>query len=155
VVEARADIEELLMEHRQLVRAIEETKEILKQLRPEAGSKSSHGWGNTMALQLTRLHARVSRHFRSEEQSEFLEDLYPKRPHVARSIETLQQDHERILGDLHAIREAAALYAEGKEPDEPQLRRRTLAVLDRIAHHEHAETELLQRALYEDRGNAD
>ena len=143
------------MEHRQLVQAIEETKEILKQPRPDVGSESSHGWGVSIARQLTQLHDHVSSHFRSEEQSEFLEDLSPKRPHVARSIEMLQQDHGRILGDLQAIREAAVFYAEGKEPDEPQLRRRTLAVLERIAHHEHAETELLQRALYEDRGNAD
>lgn len=143
------------MEHRQLVQAIEETKEILKQPRPEAGSEASLGWGSNMAQQLTRLHDRISCHFRSEEKSEFLEELSPRRPHVARSIETLQQDHELILGDLQAIREAAVIYAEGKEPDEPQLRRRTLAVLDRIAHHEHAETELLQRALYEDRGTAD
>lgn len=143
------------MEHRQLVQAIDETKEILKQPRPEAGSKSSHGWGANVARQLTRLHARISRHFRSEEQSDFLEELSPKRPHVARSFETLRQDHKRILGDLHAIREAALVYAEGKVPDEPQLRRRTLAILDRISHHEHAETEMLQRALYEDRGAAD
>ena len=108
-----------------------------------------------MARQLTRLHDRISRHFRSEERSEFLDEISPRRPHIARSIETLQQDHGRILLDLEAIREAAAVYAEGREPEEPQLRRRTLAVLDRIAHHEHAETELLQRALYEDRGAAD
>ncbi len=143
------------MEHRQLVQAIEETKEIVKQPRPEAGSDASLGWGSSMVQQLTRLHDRISRHFRSEEKSEFLEELSPRRPHVARSIEMLQQDPELILGDLQAIREAAVIYAEGKEPDEPQLRRRTLAVLDRIAHHEHAETELLQRALYEDRGTAD
>jgi hypothetical protein len=155
VVEAKANLEELLMEHRQLVKAIEETKEILKQPRPAAGSESSHDWGSTMARQLTRLHERVSRHFRAEEGSEFLEDISPKRPHVARSFETLQQEHARILGDLRSLQEAALIYSEGKEPDEPRLRRRTLAVLDRLAHHEHAETELLQRALYEDRGAAD
>lgn len=143
------------MEHRQLVQAIEETKEILKRPRPGVGSESSHGWGASMARKLTQLHDRISRHFRSEENSEFLEELSPMRPHVARSIETLQQDHGRILGDLQAIREAAVVYAEGREPEKPHLRRRTLAVLERIAHHEHAETELLQRALYEDRGNAD
>ncbi len=143
------------MEHRQLVQALEETKEILKQPRPEAGSEAGHDWGAAMVQLLTRLHDRISRHFRSEERSEFLEELSSRRPHVARSIETLQQDHELILRDLQAIREAAVIYAEGKEPDEPHLRRRTLAVLDRIAHHEHTETELLQRALYEDRGTAD
>jgi len=143
------------MEHRQLVQAIEQTKEILRQPRPDVSSELSHGWGVTMARQLTQLHDHVSRHFHSEEHSDFLEDLSPKRPHVARSIETLQQDHVRILGDLQAIQESARIYASGIEPDEPQLRRRTLAVLERIAHHEHAETELLQRALYEDRGNAD
>ncbi len=136
-------------------RAIEDLKGFLDAPRPNIGERGSHGWAAGMAVKLIQLHDRLFRHFRDEETSETLRDLSMKRPHVHRAFELLRLDHDRILAELRSILGAAMIYSEGKPPENPQLRRWTLSMLDSLSRHEHAETELFQRVLYIDTGAVD
>ncbi len=153
--ESKLRVEGLLLEHRQVVKAVEDVREFLKNPRPEIETESSHHWGISMAEKLKWLNDQLLSHFRDEESSEILDELSRTRPHISRMFENLQEDHGSILADFNSILEAAMSYSEGRAPENPQLRRRTLAVLERLAHHEHQETELLQRALYVDTGSKD
>ena len=148
-------LDEVLEQHRELVRMIDELRAFLDQPRPDVGEKGSHTWAAGLTERLTRLHDNVYRHFRHEERSGFLDELVVRRPTATRAVEVLRQEHDRILGDFRAIVGAALVYSEGKMPASPRLRQWTLSVLDRLANHELEETDLFQRILYEDLGAAD
>ncbi len=151
----KRDLEDLIEEHQTMQRSIEDLKGFLDAPRPDLGERGSHGWATGMAEKLLQLHDRLFRHFRAEEMSESLRELSVKRPHIHRAFETLRLDHDRILADLRSLLGAAMIYSEGKPPENPQLRRWTLSVLDRLSRHEHEETELFQRVLYNDTGAVD
>ena len=149
------DLKDLLEGHHSMQNAIEDLKGFLDEPRPGVGKRGSHSWAAGMAEKLMQLHDRLFRHFRAEEMSESLRDLSVNRPHIHRSFEALRLDHDRILADLRSILGAAMIYSEGKPPENPQLRRWALSVLDRLSRHEHEETELFQRVLYHDTGAVD
>jgi hypothetical protein len=149
------DVRTILEQHRTMRAAVKELRDFLRSPRPAVKAATSHPWARAMAGKVMRLHDLVFRHFRVEEQAGFVEDLSTKHPQSIRSYRALWRDHDRILADLRAILGAAMVYSEGKLPDNPQLRRWTLSVLDHLAQHEYQETELLQSVVYRDTGAAD
>ena len=70
-------------------------------------------------------------------------------------VDTLRKDHDRILGSLRALLTSCMTYAEGKQPENPQLRRWTAQVMEQLSEHEQQETEMMQRAYTEDIGAGD
>jgi len=149
------DLKVLIEGHQSMRRAIEDLIGFLDAPRPGVGERGSHGWAAGMAERLMQLHDMLFRHFRAEEMSESLRELSVQRPHIHRAFEALRLDHDRILAELRSILGAAMIYSEGKPPENPQLRRWTLTMLDRLSRHEHEETELFQRVLYHDTGAGD
>jgi iron-sulfur cluster repair protein YtfE (RIC family) len=155
MVEVKTKFDTILEQHTELRDLTAKLREFLQQPRPEIGKPGSHTWASSLAATLTQYHDKIFRHFREEEQSGFLDELQEMHPHALHAIETLRQEHDRILADLRAIMAAALVYSEGKPLTSPRLRRWTLSLLDRIAHHEREETELFQEVHYHDLGIGD
>ncbi len=155
MTDVRHEVEDLLKQQRAVEGVIEDLRTFLDQPRPRAGARGSHGWATKMAGKLMNLHDRLVRHFRAEEISDTLRELSIKRPHVLRAFESLRHDHDRILADFRSILGAVMIYSEGKNPENPHLRRWTISALERLAQHEHDETELFQRVLYQETGSGD
>ncbi len=73
MAEIKSNAEELLDQHLQIMKAVQDVREFLKEPRPEIGAESSHVWGASMAAKLANLHDQLHRHFRAEESSELLD----------------------------------------------------------------------------------
>jgi len=142
-------------QHRKLSELIRTLQVFLEEPRPEIGQEGYQTWASALAENLTGLLDKVSRHFRAEERSGFLEEVERQFPQALQAVESLRRDHDRVLADLRAILSAALCYAEGGAPQNPQLRRWTLGVLNQLLEHEAEETEMLQRLYYEDVGRVD
>ncbi len=70
-------------------------------------------------------------------------------------MDRLKSEHDRILDDLRAVLGAVLVYAENREFAGPHLRAWTLEILEEFRHHEHVETDLIQRLYTEDLGEGD
>lgn len=147
--------EECLEQHKGIRNQIAEMKHFLEKPRPPVGTDESLPWATELAEKLTALHNSVFKHFREEEKSGFFDELSQKFPRAARTLDVLRLDHDRILADFRSVLGATMIYAEGKEPDSPRLRRWTLSVLDGLSRHEQEETELCQKLHYQEAGNVD
>jgi hypothetical protein len=151
----RSVFDRVVEQHDELRDIIQQLKRFLEPPRPKIGETGYHTWASALAENLTHLHDKLFRHFREEERSGFLDELERQNPSAVRAVETLRRDHDRLLADIRAVLGSALIYAEGKIPENPALRRWTLSILDQLLEHEHEETELLQRVLYEELGHAD
>ena len=134
---------------------IEDLNFFLERPRPEVGVTGSHTWAADLAERLMKFHDRLFRHFRYEESSGMFEELVREYPHTAHVVDALGKDHDRILGSLRALLTSCMTYAEGKQPENPQLRRWTASVMEQLSEHEQQETEMMQRAYTEDIGAGD
>jgi cobalamin biosynthesis Mg chelatase CobN len=148
-------VAQVLDEHRHLREVIAELKSFLEAPRPEIGVKGAHTWSSELSQRLVKLHDELFRHFRFEENSGMVEDLSIAHPRFADRIDKVVSEHPQMLKAVRTIMTDALSYSEGEKPEDPQLRRRILAVLDQLAEHERQETDLIQRAEYRDTGAAD
>jgi len=142
-------------EHDHLRDTIASVRSVLQETRPPGGMPESADWASDLAEVLTGFHDEIFRHFRDEEQSGFLAEMERVFPHAKHRVDALRREHDRILSEVRDVLAATIVYAAGRTPEHPTLRRWTLAILDRITKHEHDEGELLQKLLYTDLGQAD
>lgn len=147
--------ERVLEEHRELRESVASLREFCGLPRPDVEAEEAPAWASELAQRLVRFHDQVYRHFHEEESSGFLEELARSFPRVARPVAAMEREHQELLTGLRSLLDAAMLYAENKAPDRPNLRRRTLSVLEGFERHEQEETDLVQRLFTEDIGCVD
>lgn len=146
---------QVLAEHEHLRELIADLKTFLEAPRPKIGEKGSHTWSSELSQRLVTLHDELFRHFRFEDEGGMVEELSVAHPRFADRINEVVAEHPQMLKAVRGIMVDALSYSEGEKPEDPQLRRRVLAVLDQLAEHERKETDLIQRAEYRDTGAAD
>ncbi len=148
-------IEEVLEEHKRLRVMIAEIRRILSQPRPDPGQPGAHSWAADLSVRLVKLHDELFRHFRFEESMGLVEDVIERHPRAIARLEAIVGQHPDMLRDLRSIMTDALTYSEGKMPEDPRLRQRTLDLLDHLNRHEQEETDLFQRLEYRDHGAMD
>ena len=148
-------MQRVLDEHRQLRLLISEIREFLGQPRPAIGEKGTHTWGSEFARKLVTLHDGLFRHFRYEERSGMAEDITMSHPRRANEVERLMAEHREILGEVKELMTDALDYSEGHLLDDPTLRTRLNQLLDRLAEHERAENDLVERSALQEVGPGD
>ena len=145
----------VLAAHEPLRELLGEMKTFLEAPRPEVGVKGAHTWSSELSQRLVKLHDELFRPFRFEEEGGMVEELSVAHPRFADRIDEVVAEHPKMLKAVRGIMTDALCYSEGRCPEDPQLRRRILAVLDQLNEHERKETDLIQRAEYRDTGAAD
>ncbi|MGB5817127.1 MAG: hemerythrin domain-containing protein [Thermoanaerobaculia bacterium] len=148
-------VAQVLEEHEHLRELICDLKSFLEVPRPKIGEKGAHTWSSELSKRLVTLHDELFRHFRFEEEGGMVEELSVAHPRFADRIDEVVSEHPQMLKAVRNIMVDALSYSEGEKPEDPQLRRRVIAVLDQLAEHECKETDLIQRAEYRDTGAAD
>ena len=148
-------VDEVLEEHKRLRAMCAELREVLGLPRPEAGVQGAHSWASDLSVRLVKLHDELFRHFRFEESVGLVEDVGERHPRAFPRLEAVIGQHPVMLSDLRSIMADALTYSEGKLPEDPKLRQRTLALLDDLHQHEQEETDLFQRLEYRDQGAMD
>jgi hypothetical protein len=148
-------LEQVMQEHRDLSELVGELQRFLDQPRPDIGEKGFHTWAANLSERLVRLHDKLFRHFRHEEEGGMQEELLQRHPRAERQIGEVMGEHPEMLAEIRALMLDALSYSEGTVPPEPALRQRLLRILDQLHKHEQAETELIQRLEYRDIGSLD
>ncbi len=142
-------------QHGELKVHIRALESFLEKQRPSVDARAARPWANDLTERLLEFQNCLFRHFRSEERSGIMEDIVARFPASQPAIRTLVSEHDRILMDLNAILSAVMSYSQGEVPDNPNLRRWTHSLLDRLNQHEVEETGLLQKLIYEELGVGD
>jgi len=142
-------------EHDRLRDKIALVRSVLLKTGPSGDKTENADWASELAEVLTSFHDEIFRHFRDEEQSGFLAEMERVFPQAKHRVDGLRHEHDRILAEIRDVLAATIVYAAGRTPEHPAIRRWTLSILDRITKHEHDEGELLQKLLYTDLGQAD
>ncbi len=155
VATTREWVERVLQEHRDLARMLTELRGFLEIPRPSLGEYGFHTWAADLSERLVRLHAELFRHFRYEEQGGMLEDLDREHPRARRAIRDVLAEHPRMLRAARLLVSDSLKYAEGRAPEDEQLRRRVLRLLNRLSEHERAENDLILSLELDDLGAAD
>jgi hypothetical protein len=151
----RTDFDVVAKQHEEINEIIDDLKQFLTRPRPEVGQQGFHTWSTGLSEKLLHLHDKLFRHFRDEERSGFLGELSRSFPRASSAIDGLRKEHDWIVRDLGTLLSACIVYSSGRSPENPQLRRWTQSLLDRLAEHEREETDLYQRLQYEDLGVGD
>ena len=153
--ERSAQASHLLDEHRKLRAVLGTTREFLENPRPDPGETGYRRWAAAMSKRLVDLSDGLGQHFREEESCGVFQDLARRYPRSSDRVEHLQDQHESLLGDLRELMSEVTEYSTGIASDDPRLRRKLVDVLNRVDAHEHGETELIQRMLYNDIGEGE
>jgi hypothetical protein len=147
-------MEKILEQHEELRGEIRDLREFLDMPRPEIGVKGYHTWAATLSEKALKLHDKLFRHFRDEEEDGVLEELAMRHPGSTGKIEALKGEHGEILGGVRKVVDDTLSYSAGKEPPDARLRQRIHGILDKLGEHEATETELIQNIEYQDLGEA-
>jgi hemerythrin len=151
----RESYKEVAARHGELKVQIRELSTYLENPRPDVTDTTARTWATDLTGRLVEFQNSLFHHFRGEERSGLMEEMGQRFPHAVPAITTLRTEHGRILQDLNSILSAAMTYSQGETPDNPHIRRWTSSLLDRLSHHEHEETELMQNLIYQDLGQGD
>ncbi len=148
-------IEQVLAEHRHLRTVEADMQEFLGGPRPRLGGKDAQAWAAELAMRILHLHDELLRHFSFEEDSDIVEDLTIRHPEAGREIQEVLAEHPMMLSEIRRIITDLLRYSEGKNPEDPHLRRRISSLLESLDEHERNETRLIQRLEYRDFGTGD
>lgn len=148
-------MQKILEEHRQLEASIDQMRLFLEQPRPDVGDAAARDWSARLSKDLVELHHLLVRHFRYEEDGGMMTDVARRHPRADRWVDDLVEEHRELLHDIRSITEAVMFYEEGRQPENPQIRRRLSELFDRLHQHDQMETELIQRLEYEELGSGD
>ena len=148
-------IQQVLAEHRQLEASIAALRGFLEQPRPAIDDDGARNWSARLSKDLVELHHLLVRHFRYEEDGGMMTDLSAKHPRAERWVDDLVAEHRDLLHDIRSITEAVMYYGEGRQPENPAIRRRLNELFDRLHAHDRTETELIQRLEYEELGSGE
>jgi hypothetical protein len=155
MAEVKTSFDKVLEEHRELKEMIGQLRKYLQLAPPEVEERADHAWASGMAERLTKLHSKVSRHFRDEEESGFLDELVRHYPRTTYAAGKFRQDHGQILSEIRTILSEAMIYDEGRSTERSQLQQRAFSLLDRLLRHEQEENDLFHRTHTDDLGSGD
>lgn len=147
--------EQVREEHLELRRKVFELREFLKKPRPRPGDAGAHTWAAALSRQLATFHDELCRHFRFEEEGGMVEDIVWRHPRAANAAEQLASEHPELLSEVRRLMNATLTYSEGGRPEDRALRRRTTDLLDCLAKHDRAETDMIHRLECDDIGVGD
>jgi len=147
--------DQVAQQHEEIHGIIAELRLFLETPRPDVGEKGAHSWSTKLSEHLLLLHDKLYRHFRDEERTGFLGELNRAFPRASRAIDALCKEHDWILRNLGSLLSASICYSAGRAPENPQLRRWALSLVEHLERHEREETDLYQRLQYEDLGVGD
>lgn len=153
--EPKPSAERILREHRELRTLLDDLSLFTVEPRPGIGELGYHTWGASLSRHLVELHDRLFRHFRTETQSGFFEQIRRQRPRSSMVIDRIMEEHPLFLSEIQSMVADCLAYATGNEPDDPRLRLRLRTLLARLADHEDREADLLQRVHGRDIGDVD
>lgn len=148
-------IDQMLEEHEELRARIEEIRIFLKDPRPRPGDPGAQTWCASLAQLLVDLHDRLFRHFRTEEQDDGFAALAQRRTWAFSRLQDLIDEHTELLGELKGVIETTVGYSTATDAEDRRIRRRMIAMLEKLESHEQRETDLLQRLYYDDLGIGD
>ena len=148
-------IRTVLEEHRELEASIAALRAFLEQPRPEIGEQEARDWSARLSRDLVELHHLLVRHFRYEEDGGMMTDLSERHPRADQWVDDLVGEHRELLHDIRSITESVMFYEEGRQPENPAIRRRLNELFDRLHKHDQTETELIQRLEYEELGSSE
>ena len=152
---SRKWMQQILEEHRQLEASITSMRRFLERPRPAIDDNEARDWSARLSKDLVDLHHLLVRHFRYEEDGGMMNDLSEKHPRAEHWVDDLVDEHRALLHDIRSITEAVMFYQEGREPENPRIRRRLTELFDRLHSHDQMETELIQRLEYEELGSGE
>ena len=148
-------MQQILEEHRQLEASIAAMQKFLEQPRPDISDNAARDWSAQLSKDLVELHHLLVRHFRYEEDGGMMTDIAERHPRADRWVDDLVDEHRELLHDIRSITESVMFYEEGREPENPAIRRRLGELFDKLHKHDQMETELIQRLEYEELGSGD
>jgi len=151
----KATFDQVAQQHEEIHGIVAEIRLFLETPRPDVGEKGAHSWSTNLSEHLLLLHDKLYRHFRDEERTGFLGELNRAFPRASRAIDALCKEHDWILRNLGSLLSASICYSAGRAPENPQLRRWALSLVEHLERHEREETDLYQRLQYEDLGVGD
>jgi hemerythrin-like domain-containing protein len=155
MIHEKTSYEKVIDEHRELRQMMRELRQFLDGLQPQTATEDAHIWAGDLAERLVKLHRKLFLHFREEDRSGILEELADRFPWAEQTIQMLHAEHDQILSEVRAIVAATMVCVEDKLSSDCDLRDRTLRLFDQMTQHEAAETDLIQRLLWEDLGGGD
>jgi len=148
-------IEEVMEQHAHLRAAVAEMKQFACEARPDMGKTGYHTWAAELSKRLVNLHDELFRHFRYEEVAGVMEELTLSHPEAATKLEDILSEHPKLLRKNRRLIADVLSYSEGRDVEDPRLRRRICSLLDALQRHEQDETALIQKLEYRDVGAAD
>jgi hypothetical protein len=151
----KPSVERILREHRELRSLLDDLSLFTVEPRPGIGEMGYHTWGASLSRHLVELHDRLFRHFRTEDESGFFEQIRKQRPRYAKVVDRILEEHPLLLVEIQSMVGDCLAYSTGSEPDDPRLRLRLRTLLDRLGDHEERESDLLQRLHGRDHGDVD
>ena len=134
---------------------VADLEEFLDSPRPDTGEKGSHTWAVAVSQRLLSLHDELFRHFRFEEDTGVIEEVFEDHPEAAGKLKSVLGEHPQMLADLRRLVADVMSYSEGLSPADPQIRRRIADLIGDFRQHEQEENHLFQRMEYRDVGAAD
>jgi hypothetical protein len=140
--------EELLEEHRELLKQIQE----IRQWWNECDELGRPKW-NEMGARINDLHDRLVAHFADEEEGGYLSSALELAPRFNDEAARLQRQHADFLKTLESI--SKTLHARDPQISWNEARDEFEAFVTDLARHESAEKTILQSAFDDDVGAAD
>lgn len=151
MVNAETPAKQVEEEHRELEEMFNALSRFLEDPQPGSMAEGSHIWAGDLAERLVRIHHKLFHHVREEEER-FLKDIAERHPETAAKIQALCEEHDNFLAEIREIVSFTMIFAEDKQPDDPDLRDRTRSLLNRMGHHRRIETDYIMRLHWEDIG---
>lgn len=153
--QTKPSAERILREHRELRTLLDDLSLFTVEPRPGIGDMGFHTWGASLSRHLVELHDRLFRHFRTETESGFFDQVKQERPRSTKVVGRILEEHPLFLTEIQSLVSDCLAYSTGDEPDDPRLRLRLKTLLDRLSDHEEREGDLLQRMHVRDIGDVD
>ena len=126
---------------------------LLKDLaRLEDAARSSVGTDSAeMRSRLERTRAHITEHFRFEEQNGYMDAVLDREPNLARTVESLREEHRQLAQELEGLIERTMTG----RPMEDAFRDQVRSWLESVRRHEARENTLVQDAFNVDFGAQD
>jgi iron-sulfur cluster repair protein YtfE (RIC family) len=135
--------DKVLDEHRSLRALLGQLEDTLAHP-PEAAERP--GWIGTLGETLEDLRGKLEKHFRSEEENGFFEEIETSWPNASARCDLLKQEHGTLLAHLDEVLAGTIARPTADAPFQT-LVVRTCSLIKDLTHHEERENELLYISL--------
>jgi iron-sulfur cluster repair protein YtfE (RIC family) len=133
----------VLDEHRSLRALLGQLEDTLAHP-PDASERP--GWIGSLGERLEDLRGKLEKHFRSEEENGFFDEIEASWPNAAARCQVLRQEHATLLASLEEVLASTIARPTADAPFQT-LVVRTCSLIKDLTHHEQRENELLYVAI--------